>query len=199
MNTTREENLWLTVRLGNCQRYTETDGKLSRRHIKLCCPTLSCSFKGEDQPGPGDEIELWFHDEADAGEAIGSFDRMGFIDLSLPPTTFAEFWTASVAADGAARDISIRFKKTDRSIYTITKVQLIEHVPEPIDFNPKAHGPGYIPGRVHPVVAELRDMRSRLITSWRGVGAALVSALVFVALIELISSALRALWRLISG
>jgi hypothetical protein len=195
--------LSLTVRFGDCQRDIETDGALSRRAIKLRCSVLSNSLKGEDQPGRGDEIKLWFH-EADAGEGFGSFDTLGFIQLGLPPATFTEFWRASAAADGAARDLYIQFKKDDsfeyKDNYIITKVQLTEHMPEPIDFDPKAHAPGYIPGRVHPVVVELRDMRRELIASWRQ---ALFMALLFWVAFALwsgpISSALRALWGLISG
>jgi hypothetical protein len=194
----KEKKFWLRVRLGNCERYTETDGKLSRRTIKLRCPVLSNSLEGENQPQRGDEIELWFC-EADAGEGIGSFEKLSGIDLGLPPTTFAEFWSASAAADGAARDVSIQFKKDDSFVhsdnYIITKVQLTEHMPEPVDFNPKAHALGYIPGRVHPVVAELRDLRRNLTTIWR-VALFVVAAWVAFALI---SSGLRALWGLISG
>jgi len=127
-----------------------------------------------------------------------------FLQLSLPPAAFAEFWAASAAADGAARDITIQFENdelpfyTTRAHYTITKAQLVEHMPEAIDFNPKAHGRGYIPGRVHPVVAELRDMQRRLAGSWRASVIGVFVAVAVILVTHLISSALQALWKLVN-
>jgi hypothetical protein len=197
---TREIPFVLAVRFGNCQRYTETDGRITRRIVSLKCPILRNSLKGEDPAGRGDEIELRIQ-EADIGEeGIGSFDTLGFLCLTLPPAAFAEFWAATNAVDGAARDIIIQFKKPEPSLnaYIITKAQLVEHMPEAVDFTPKAHAPGYIPGRVHPVVAELRDMRRALGQSWHPILTAFLVAVGFVVMTELISGALRALWRLIN-
>jgi hypothetical protein len=200
MNTVREKSLSLTVRFGSCQRYTETDGKLSRRSIRFRdCPILNCGLKGEDQPARGDEIELWVHEGDTGQEAIGSFDTLGFLQLSLPPAAFAEFWTAGAAADGAARDITILFEKGELPFYWITKAQLVEHMPEAIDFDAKAHAPGYISGRLHPVVAELREMRRALAGSWRGIVTAFLVIGAFVLVVGVISSALQALWKLLSS
>jgi hypothetical protein len=71
------------------------------------------------------------------------------------------------------------------------------HMPAAIDSNPKGHRLGYIPGRVHPVVEELRDMRRAVAGSWRGLVTGLVVVVGFVLVSELISSAVRALWRLV--
>ena len=197
MNTAREKHFSLGVRLGSCQRYTETDGKVSRRIVRLRdCPILSSGLKGDDQPARGDEIELLIDEPALGEEVIGSFDTLAFVQLSLPPAAFAEFWTASAAADGAARDITIQFKDAEPPFYAITKVQLVEHMPESIYFNPKAHAPGYIPGRLHPVVAELREIRRTLAGSWRGIVAGFFVVAAFVLVTDLISSALRTLWKL---
>jgi hypothetical protein len=196
MNTAREKHLWLKVRLGSCQRCTETDGKASRREVRLRdCPILSSGLKGEDQPAPGDEIELGIYEAGLGEQVIGSFDMLAFVQLSLPPAAFAEFWTASAAADGAARDIIIQFKDADPPFYAITKVQLVEHMPETIDFNPKAHAPDYIPGRLHPVVAELREIRRTLAGSWRGIVTGFFVVAAFVLVTNFISSALWALWK----
>jgi hypothetical protein len=199
MNIAKKNLFSLTVRFGSCQRYTETDGKLSRRSIGFRdCPILSSSLKGENQPARGDEIELWIH-EADPGEdVIGSFPTVGwgFVQLSLPPAAFAEFWTASAAADGAARDITMQFKDDEPCFNAITKVQLVEHMPEAIDFNPKAHR--YIPGRLHPVVAELREMRRTLAGSWRSIFSAFFVVAAFTLVTGLILSGLQALWKLVN-
>jgi hypothetical protein len=69
-HTAREKSLSLTVRFGSCQRYTETDGKLSRRSIRFRdCPILNCGLKGEDHPARGDEIELVNREPSVIGEA----------------------------------------------------------------------------------------------------------------------------------
>jgi hypothetical protein len=199
MNTAREEQFWLTVRVGECGRRTETDGKISQRRIELRkCPILSNNLKGENQPARGDEIDLsiyeWStYDAAASAQAIGfigSIQVFAFIELSLPPATFAEFWAASAAADCATRDVTIRFKNAETS-YSITKVELIEHMPEAINLNPKAHA--LI--RVHPVVAELRDMRRTLAQSWRGI---FIGLFVFAAL-YVASSALQAFWKWVNS
>jgi hypothetical protein len=65
--------------------------------------------------------------------------------------------------------------------------------PHPLDYNPKSHAPGYIPGRVHPVVAELRDMKQRFVGSWRG----FLIVICFVLRISFITEILRAAWRFI--
>jgi hypothetical protein len=199
MNTAREKRFFTTVRFGSCHRYTETDGTHSRRIISLRdCPILSNSLKGKDQPARGDEIELSIY-EADPNEkVIGSIQMFSFIGMGLPPVAFAEFWTASAAADGAARDITIQFENAESSLFTITKVQLVEHMPEAIDYNPKAHGPGYIPGRVHPVVAELRDIRRALAGSWQSIITWLFVVATFVFVTGLIGAGVRALWKSIN-
>ena len=103
MNTTRDEQFRLTVRIGGCERCIETDGKFCHRIIKLHCPILSNSLKGENQPARGDEIDLCIYEATPDEEVIGSIHMLAFIELSLPSATFAEFWAASAAADGAAR------------------------------------------------------------------------------------------------
>ena len=196
--STSSENFSLTVRLGRCQRYTETDGTFVRRTIELLyCPILNGDLKGEGQPAPGDEINLWILETDQGQEVIGSFDAPTILYLSLPPAAFAEFWAASSAADGAARDITIQFKSDETKFFRITKAQLIEHMPEAIDFNPKAHKAGYIHGRAHPVVTELRDMQRRLAGSWRGVVTGLSAVAAIVLVIDLLGAAFRALWRLV--
>jgi hypothetical protein len=193
MNAAREEQFWLTVRVSECGRRTETDGKVSRRRIELRkCPILSNSLKGENQPARGDEIDLSIY-EADPGqEDIGSFDTLGILFLSLPRTTFTEFWAASAAADGAARDIIIAFKKAHPPYrYTITKVELAEHMPEAINLNPKTHA--LI--RVHPVVAELREIRRSWAESSHGIVIALFAFIAFTLVTAITGSALQALWR----
>jgi hypothetical protein len=191
MNTVQEEQFWLTVRIGGCRRHTETDGELSRRIIELRgCPILSNSLKGKDQPARGDEIDLSIY-EADPGQEIGFFEHLGILFLHLPPTAFAEFWTASAAADGAARDLTIQFKNDGPSSYTITKAKLVEHMPDPIDFNPKAHA--LI--RAHPVVAELRDIRKTLAESWSGIVMLFFVLAAFGLVTYLLSSGLGALWK----
>jgi hypothetical protein len=198
MNNAREKLFFLTVRLGTCQRSTETDGNHVRRWIRLSgCPIISNSLKGEGQPAQGDEIELSVLEAEPREQVIGSFDTLGFLQLSLQPAAFAELWAASAAADGAARDIAIQFKSTEPPFYLITKASLFEHMPAAIDSNPKGHGLGYIPGRVHPVVEELRDIRRTVAGSWRGLAIWLFVVVGFVLVSGLISSTVRALWRLV--
>jgi hypothetical protein len=112
MNTAREEQFWLTVRVSECGRRTETDGKVSRRRIELRkCPILSNSLKGENQPARGDEIDLSIY-EADPGqEDIGSFDTLGILFLSLPRTTFTEFWAASARLTARRATLLLHSKK----------------------------------------------------------------------------------------
>ena len=152
------QKFWLTVRIRNYRRNTETDGKLSRRRIYLRdCLILSNSLQGENHPARGDEIELSIYETIPAQEIIGSFDTLSVISLNLPPTVFAEFWTGSAATDGATRDITIQFEDAGDGFYTITQAELIEYMPEAVDLYPKAP-----PVRMHPVVAELRDIRRTL-------------------------------------
>jgi hypothetical protein len=219
MNSETEKLFMLTVRFSNCQRCTETDGKLSHRTIMLDCVIREFSIlESERQPDarnqrwraapqhpddsglgtaePGDDIKLSIHEADPSEEGIGSVHMLAFLSLNLPPATFAEFWAASAAADGATRDIKIRFKNgAEPPLYAITYVQLVEHMPEAVDFNPKAHGPGYIPGRDHPVVAELGEMRRAFVGSLRST----VGWLLYLAAIGLVAILLsiivRAVWN----
>jgi hypothetical protein len=196
MNTDQEEHYWLRVRFGLCERHIETDGKLCHRIIRLRdCPVLTNSLKGENQLERGDEIELWICEAAPGEEVIGEINMFGFIQLNLPPAPFSEFWAASTAADSAARDILIEFKSTgarvfSNAIYEIVKVKLEEFMPEGINLSPKAP-----PVRVHPVVAELRDMRHSWAESWRGITIGLFAIVAFTLMTALIVSALQALWK----
>jgi hypothetical protein len=194
MNTAREKHFWLKVRFGGCQRSTDTDGKNSQRRIMLRdCPVLSNSLKGEKELTASDEIELWIYETDQGQEAIGTIDTFAIIELMLPPAAFAEFWAASASVVGATYDVIIQFQNEGSSSYTITKAQLDEHLPETVDYYPKAHAPGYIPGRVHPVVAELRDMQRRFIGGWRGF---LITAVFFLGIFILIEI-LQAVWRVL--
>jgi hypothetical protein len=197
IKSARMNQFWLTVRFGGSQRYTDTDGKDVRRYIQLrdcrvLDPTKYNMGGEEGQLKRGDEIgELWIYEANPVEEAIGTMHMLAMIELTLPPAAFAEFWAASASAVGAMYDVSIQFKYEGPSSYTIMKAKLVEHLPQTVDYNPKAHAPGYIPGRVHPVVAELRDMQRRLIGSWNGF---LITIGFFVGIIVLIQI-LQAAWQ----
>jgi hypothetical protein len=179
MNTAREEYHSLTVRIAACHRYTvsaskrfeETDCLFHGRKIRLCdCPILSISDLkgGGNHIARGDDLDIWISEVECDLEIIGSFDSLANLHLSFGPVTFTELWTSCAAADGAARNLSIHFKTDGSGFFRITHVEFVEYMPTPVDHNPKGHLPGHIPGRAHPVVAELRDMKHRLIGSWRG-------------------------------
>jgi hypothetical protein len=199
-NTARERPFSLTVRVAHCERQTtaeakrfsETDARTAGRRIRLSeCPVLSTTLKGEGQLSRGDEVEVLIYEFGQ--QVIGSFDSPTFIELSLPPAAFAEFWTGCAAADGVARHINIHFKSDGPDYFRITRVDLVEYMAAAIDYNPKAHSPGYIPARPHPVVAELRDIRQRLFGNWHGF---LILICVVVGF-SFLTDMLRAAWRFI--
>jgi hypothetical protein len=198
-DTTGEKQFALMVRVGACERHTvavakrfaESDVYNTGRRIRLSeCPILRTDLKG-DGYSRGDEIEIWIYELE--GDQIGSFDSLTYIQLSLPPAAFAEFWTGCAAADGAARNISIHFKSDATNYFKVTRVDLVEYMAAAIDYNPKGHALGYLPGRPHPVVAEFRDIRHRFIGSWKG----FLIFICFILGISLITEILRAAWRFI--
>jgi hypothetical protein len=201
-NTAREKLYTLTVRVAACERQTtaeakrfaETDARTAGRRIRLReCPVLSTTLKGEGQLSRGDEVEVLIYEFESDQQVIGSFDSPTFIELSLSPTAFAEFWAGCAAADGVARHINILFKSDGTDYFRITRVDLVEYMAAAIDYNPKAHSPGYIPARPHPVVAELRDIRQRLFGNWHGF---LILICVVVGF-SFLTDMLRAAWRFI--
>ena len=80
-----------------------------------------------------------------------------------------EFWSGCAAADGVVRNISIHFKSDETDYFRVTRVDLVEYTAPAIDYDPKGHSPGNLPGRPHPVVVELRETRRQLLTGLRGI------------------------------
>jgi hypothetical protein len=137
MNTADGQHFSLRVRLAECERHTvansksyaETEPRTAGRKIRLRnCAVVETNFeRAEARPKTDDKIELWI-DEFYAGLLdIGSFSSFNNIRLRLPPTTFSQFWIASAASDGAARDITI-FYKAETALFKITRVLLVEHI-----------------------------------------------------------------------
>jgi hypothetical protein len=156
MNTADGQYFSLRVRLAECERHTvansksyaETEPRTAGRKIRLRnCAVVETNFeRAEARPKTDDKIELWI-DEFYAGLLdIGSFSSFNNIRLRLPPTTFSQFWIASAASDGAARDITI-FYKAETALFKITRVLLVEHTAD----HKQTHAP--------PVVAEPRDVK----------------------------------------
>ena len=190
------------MRVAACERQTtaeaksfaETDALTAGRRIRLSeCPILSTNLEGDGQPARGDEVEIWVYELDSDQEVIGSFDSLAYLQLSLPPLAFAEFWSGCAAADGVARNVNIHFRSDGTDYFRITRVDLVEYVAGAVDYNPKGHAPGYLPGRPHPVVAELRDMRQRFLGNWRG----FLILICIVAGFSLLADILRAAWRFI--
>jgi hypothetical protein len=201
-NTAREKLYTLTVRVAACERQTtaeakrfaETDALTAGRKIRLSeCPVLSTNLKGEGQLTRGDEVEILIYEFESDQQVIGSFDSLAFLELSLPPAAFAEFWSGCAAADGVARNVNIYFKSDGTDYFRITRVDLVEYMAGAVDYNPKGHAPGYLPGRPHPVVAELRDMRQRFVGNWQG----FLILICIVAGFTFLTDMLRAAWRFI--
>jgi hypothetical protein len=137
MNTADGQYFSLRLRLAECERHTvansksyaETEPRTAGRKIRLRnCAVVETNFeRAEARPKTDDKIELWI-DEFYAGLLdIGSFSSFNNIRLRLPPTTFSQFWIASAASDGAARDITI-FYKAETQLFKITRVLLVEHI-----------------------------------------------------------------------
>jgi len=184
MNTARGRHFTLTVRVGGCERQTtaeakrfaETDAHTAGRRIRLSeCPILSTDLKSEGQLSRGDEVEIWIYEFEPDQKVIGSFDSLAYLQLSLPPVAFAEFWAACAAGDGVTRNININFKNDDTDYFKVTRVDLVEYM-----------GP-------HPVVAELRNMKQGFIGRWQG----FLILICFVLGISFMLEILRAAWRFI--
>ncbi len=62
--------------------------------------------------------------------------------------------------------------------------------------HPSENQPRYLV-RVHPVVAEMRDIQKKLAGSWRGFVTAFFVVVVFVFVTDLIGAVIRALWKLV--
>jgi len=109
----------------------------------------------------------------------------------LRAVTFAELWAARAATDGAARDVHIDFK-TDIEFHRITHIKLIEYMPPAVDWNPKSRSRYLV--RVHPVVAETRDIQKKLAGSRHGFVTAFFVVVAFVFVTDLI---IRAVCKLV--
>jgi hypothetical protein len=194
MGTIRQEHFAITLRIAGGERSTNvaskeyTDGRiLDGRKIRLDrSPVISCDFKGEGALKRGDEIEILIHESNSTQETFGSFHFLSYIDFSLPTETFEQFWAASAAADGAARNIAIYFKDDGSRLFRITRIALTEYLPTLDDHDPKK-----LPVRPHPVVAELHDMKRQFLNSWQG----FLIVIGIVVGISILSEILRALWR----
>jgi hypothetical protein len=181
------------VRLGKCRRYTEIEGKQSRRTIIFSdCSIIFSDLKGEGQPARGDEVEISIQEKDSEREVCGRFDTLDLLSLGLPPVQFAELWAAGAAVDGAARHLTIRFK-SDEAVDRIATSHLGEIMPVCL------HLVEYM--GLHPVVAELRDIQRRLADNWGGawrgalIGVSVLAASLLVT--ELAAAAFRALWKLV--
>jgi hypothetical protein len=194
MNTDRGKQFTLTVRLGHCTRYTENDVRGVSRSIQLSGPIINTGLKGDGQPQRGDEIDLSINENLSGQGGIGSFESLTYLTLNLLPAAFAEFWSASAAADGMARDIRINFHSVDPPYFEISKAYLVEHMPGDTNENPKRRR-----GRPHPVVAELRDMRRAVMGSWRSVVTTFAVIAAFAVAIQILAFGIRAIWHVLAS
>lgn len=159
---------FLTLRAGTFQRVSRTTRERVVRAVSISdCPVTNWYVIG-DHP---DDKELDGHRfnaddqllisvvETKQGEPLWAEDaeKIGVVSsdhasLHLPPLTFAHFWTAGEATNGATHYIEIVLKAGPSKSLSVTNVGLIESMPAP------DHPSG---GRIHPVVAEIRTMRGQ--------------------------------------
>ena len=156
----------LTIYLGKFERHTWATADGTGREIRID----NCSIRGSTDDG---EVtydcritELMSRPETFDPKGIGAINKdLMLIYLGLLPDTFERFWIAAEAADNTLRWMDLDTKPGKvKSSEIITKATLIETMPSPMNLGPElgARTGIYIPGRVHPVVAELRIMREKL-------------------------------------
>jgi hypothetical protein len=109
MSSTDSEEKSIVVRAAQRRRYTDTNGRTTRRIIRFNGPVQSSDL---EWARVGDEITLWC-EEASQAQAIGSLQatadeehRLASVYLTLPRAAFAEFWAAASGADSAMRNIT---------------------------------------------------------------------------------------------
>lgn len=188
---------FLEVRVGRLRRHTTANAKDASRTIEITeCPIIRC----DDSQIAGkniydQQLDFWIREVREGElpwdknpEKIGAFSTSRFhVNLLLHPQAFSQFWHASEAADGAARNIRIDFKKDHPEIFAIVEACLSEYMPDAIDFEPQSHAPGFLPGRAHPVVSELRIMRAKLLNILRP----LAIGMAIILIISLAASVIR--------
>src|SRR5262249_20437296 len=85
-------------------------------------------------------------------------------NLFVASDAFAHFWTAADATNGAIYNIEIALQRGPRDTLNAISVGLFETIPSLPVRTTKVHS-GVPTARVHPVVAEIRNMRADLTKS----------------------------------
>lgn len=173
----------LNVRLGTFERHVSASAEGTRRALRIEDCTVIAGWIGCDIHDVPLEIWSW---EAEPSDPLAADDATNIgtlntarmhVNIGLPPAAFEQFWAASVATDGATRNVHIELEsqESDKAILAVSMVTLIEIMPK--DTDDAAGEPlGAVPSRIHPVVVELRIMREKLmiVMRWMVIAIALV-------------------------
>jgi hypothetical protein len=120
MSSTDSEEKSIVVRAAQRRRYTDTNGRTTRRTIRFNGPILSSDL---DWARVGDEITVWC-EEASQTQVIGSLratadeeHRLAPVFVILPRDAFVEFWAAASDANAALAQYHDQIRRRDDGIY----------------------------------------------------------------------------------